>query len=455
MSENRIAASTPCRRTGCRVISVTRSGSWQAASIAVPARSARYSGSDRPAWRMNQTGVRRTGSPRAARTRSESAGSGRPGAAVTTGHPPRARTAAARRARCAGRRPTLRSWSHAAWPTPGPKGTASGGDEPPPRSAPPWRHWPGSAPARRSSSSTSRRRSGWRPTPARSPPGCPSPTGRRRDRARQRPLHRAVRPRRPRDVERHHAVRRLPLGGHRRATGRRRDVLRGRVELAHRRPGRGRGRAPQRGRHRHPHRVAPGSATSPAPSTPSTWRCARRGPRRTLPWTGTCSPGWRCSGTQPGCRRRGCTCWVPPTGPAARLTNIGSARRALRPLSRRPPLPCRSCGPPARRGGVRRHEHDEDRREGGRQLSTEPAPRPEHGRRHGGGPRGSPGDPAARPPRRASSGHRDLHPAGGLRRGAARRHRARSPSTPSAPPGTATGRRPTWSSCAAAARAPA
>jgi hypothetical protein len=32
-------------------------------------RIARYSGSDRPAWRMNQTGVRSTGSRRAARTR--------------------------------------------------------------------------------------------------------------------------------------------------------------------------------------------------------------------------------------------------------------------------------------------------------------------------------------------------------------------------------------------------
>ena len=85
MSEKRMAASTPCRRTGCRVISVTRSGSWQASSIAVPARSARYSGRDRPAWRMNQTGVRLTGRPRAARTRSESSGRGR----VTTGHPPR------------------------------------------------------------------------------------------------------------------------------------------------------------------------------------------------------------------------------------------------------------------------------------------------------------------------------------------------------------------------------
>ena len=33
-------------------------------------RSARYSGSERPAWRMNHTGVRSTGSRRAARTRS-------------------------------------------------------------------------------------------------------------------------------------------------------------------------------------------------------------------------------------------------------------------------------------------------------------------------------------------------------------------------------------------------
>ena len=56
MSENRMAASTPCRRTGCRVISVTSSGVRQASSIAEPARSARYSGSERPAWRMNQTG---------------------------------------------------------------------------------------------------------------------------------------------------------------------------------------------------------------------------------------------------------------------------------------------------------------------------------------------------------------------------------------------------------------
>ena len=49
MSLNRIAASTPCRRTGCRVISVTSSGRRQDSSIATPSRILRYSGSDRPA----------------------------------------------------------------------------------------------------------------------------------------------------------------------------------------------------------------------------------------------------------------------------------------------------------------------------------------------------------------------------------------------------------------------
>ena len=58
MSENRIAASTPCRRTGCSVISQTSSASKQACSIVFLARSARYSGSERPAWRMNHTGTR-------------------------------------------------------------------------------------------------------------------------------------------------------------------------------------------------------------------------------------------------------------------------------------------------------------------------------------------------------------------------------------------------------------
>ena len=57
MSLNRIAASTAYRRSGCSVNSVIRSGRAQASSMGVPARAARYSGSDRPAWRMNQTGV--------------------------------------------------------------------------------------------------------------------------------------------------------------------------------------------------------------------------------------------------------------------------------------------------------------------------------------------------------------------------------------------------------------
>src|SRR5919199_164792 len=69
-----MAASTPYRRTGCSVISVTRSGRRHEVSIGTPSRTFRYSGSDRPAWRMNHTGVRDVGSPRQARTRSDPAG---------------------------------------------------------------------------------------------------------------------------------------------------------------------------------------------------------------------------------------------------------------------------------------------------------------------------------------------------------------------------------------------
>ena len=58
MSENRIAASTPWRRTGCSVISVISSASKHACIMVFLARSARYSGSDRPACRMNHTGTR-------------------------------------------------------------------------------------------------------------------------------------------------------------------------------------------------------------------------------------------------------------------------------------------------------------------------------------------------------------------------------------------------------------
>ncbi|GGO19100.1 hypothetical protein GCM10010116_38470 [Microbispora rosea subsp. aerata] len=45
----------------------------QAVSISTPARTLRYSGSDRPAWRMNHTGVYGTGSRRQARMKTESA----------------------------------------------------------------------------------------------------------------------------------------------------------------------------------------------------------------------------------------------------------------------------------------------------------------------------------------------------------------------------------------------
>src|SRR3954447_16710168 len=67
MSEKKMAASTPYLRTGWRVISVTRSGSMHDSSIPTPSRSERYSGSERPACRMNHTGVWGTGSPRTAR----------------------------------------------------------------------------------------------------------------------------------------------------------------------------------------------------------------------------------------------------------------------------------------------------------------------------------------------------------------------------------------------------
>ncbi|GAA3047650.1 hypothetical protein GCM10010528_28620 [Gordonia defluvii] len=46
------------RRTGCMVISQTIAGSKHASSIPRSARSARYSGNERPAWRMNHTGRR-------------------------------------------------------------------------------------------------------------------------------------------------------------------------------------------------------------------------------------------------------------------------------------------------------------------------------------------------------------------------------------------------------------
>ena len=64
MSLKRIAASTPYRRTGWSVTSAVSSGrmttSWKSCS----ARIARYSGSARPACRMNHTGTVSCGSPR-------------------------------------------------------------------------------------------------------------------------------------------------------------------------------------------------------------------------------------------------------------------------------------------------------------------------------------------------------------------------------------------------------
>jgi hypothetical protein len=73
MSEKKIAASTPYRRTGCIVISTTRSVRKHDSSIGTPSRMARYSGNERPAWRMNQTGTWSAGSPRHARRKGLSA----------------------------------------------------------------------------------------------------------------------------------------------------------------------------------------------------------------------------------------------------------------------------------------------------------------------------------------------------------------------------------------------
>ena len=72
MSANITAASTSWRRTGCSVTSAQSSGVSATSKNACRSRIARYSGSERPAWRMNHTGVRSTGSRRAARTRSGS-----------------------------------------------------------------------------------------------------------------------------------------------------------------------------------------------------------------------------------------------------------------------------------------------------------------------------------------------------------------------------------------------
>ena len=69
MSANITAASTSWRRTGWSVTSAQSSVSAQISRSVARLRSSRYSGSERPAWRMNHTGVRSTGSRRAALTR--------------------------------------------------------------------------------------------------------------------------------------------------------------------------------------------------------------------------------------------------------------------------------------------------------------------------------------------------------------------------------------------------
>ncbi|SKF62308.1 Uncharacterised protein [Mycobacteroides abscessus subsp. abscessus] len=66
MSLKKMPASTPWRRTGWQVISAASSGRRHESSMVVPSRAARYSGSERPACRMNHTGVWADGAPVAA-----------------------------------------------------------------------------------------------------------------------------------------------------------------------------------------------------------------------------------------------------------------------------------------------------------------------------------------------------------------------------------------------------
>ena len=88
MSLNRIAASTAIRRSGCIVISATRSGCRHVSRMSPSPRTSRYSGRYRPAWRMNQTGVRSTGCT--------AAGAQEPVGGGEVAHPHRIRTVAVR-----------------------------------------------------------------------------------------------------------------------------------------------------------------------------------------------------------------------------------------------------------------------------------------------------------------------------------------------------------------------
>ena len=121
MSLNRIAASTRCLRTGCSVISQISSGVRQAASMLVSARRARYSGSERPAWRMNHTGTCAGRRPRAAARNGASDSSRRAGTiggAVGTGADETAMTSASSHVRAA-HRAALPRHAHVARSGPG------------------------------------------------------------------------------------------------------------------------------------------------------------------------------------------------------------------------------------------------------------------------------------------------------------------------------------------------
>jgi hypothetical protein len=72
MSANITAASTPCASTGWSVTSAQSSGRRQTSKSPCRFRISRYAGNERPACRMNHTGVRSTCSRRHARTRSGS-----------------------------------------------------------------------------------------------------------------------------------------------------------------------------------------------------------------------------------------------------------------------------------------------------------------------------------------------------------------------------------------------
>ena len=226
MSLKKMAASTPWRRTGCSVISVTRSGRMHDSSIGMPSRTARYSGSERPAWRMNHTGVRVTDSRRAARTRSLWRVSG--GAVVGTGQSCHGGRVAPRHAHPA--RPEDRS-PDSGIPSSGAHANVAGQ----PRRG---LRQDAQRPARRPSALRGAADRGAGADAHR--PVCRSPDRRRhrRRRPRRRPgdrsLRPAARPGGPRHVGRPVAHRHLRAGRARARAGRRPDARGGRLVVAHR-----------------------------------------------------------------------------------------------------------------------------------------------------------------------------------------------------------------------------